>query len=240
MRRFLMVVLFTGFTMTALNVRAEKPVIAVKTSTISNDTSKLNLRKFDQQKIKAYREMQAFKYEDTPPDNTWDRFWRWFWNIINSVLSNRYSGGFLKYLVIGILAVIIIFVVIKIMGLDLKIILGRSKTMAVPFSESLENIHEIDFNEEIQQAVAKSNYRLAVRLYYLNALKKLSDQSLIQWQPEKTNQTYIAEIADPALKSQFTQLTTQFEYIWYGEFFINKDNFGTIKNSFDQFNALKR
>lgn len=239
MRKILIAILFTCFTMAAYPA-VIKPAITEKNSIIKNDTSKLSIRSFDQQKIKEYSRESAFKYDDTPAENWWDRFWKWFWGLLNGILSNKYSGSFLKYTIIAVLSAMVIFVAFKLLGLDFKMILGKSKPIAIPFSESLENIHEINFNEQIQQAISNGNYRLAVRLCYLSALKTLNDQSIIHWQPEKTNQAYIAEIEDPSLKNQFSQLTTQFEFIWYGEFFIDKENFAPIKNSFDLFNAAKR
>jgi len=234
-----MILLFTGFTLQAYPAAAVPPVVTVKNSLIKNDTSKLSVRNFDAQQLKQYRESNAFKYDETTPDNLWDRFWKWFWEQINFVLKNERSGSILKYLVIGVLAVAVIYIVIKLTGLDMKIILRKPKAVPLRFSEAAENIHEINFNEEIQQAIANTNYRLAVRLCYLYTLKKLNDQSLINWQPEKTNHTYIQEIQDPAVKKQFSLLTTQFEYIWYGEFFIDKESFTGLKNDFDLFNPKK-
>lgn len=76
-----------------------------------------------------------------------------------------------------------------------------------------------------------------MRLFYLYSLKRLDESALISWLPEKTNQTYIAELADPEKRQQFSRLTTQFEYIWYGEFFIDKETFGYVKGDFDRFNG---
>lgn len=248
MRKFLLIALFACVAITAFAVA--KPVAALKAATglqpavtvkIKNDSSKLAIRNFDLQKLKSYRERAEFKYDnDTPAESWWGKFWRWFWGLFKGVLKSSYSVSFIKYGIIAILAAMVIFVIFKLLGLDLKIILGKSKSIEVPFSESLDNIHEINFSEEIQQAITNGNYRLAVRLCYLSTLKKLNDRSLISWQPEKTNRTYIEEITDPLIKQQFTLLTTQFEYIWYGEFFIDKENFSGIKNNFDLFNPEKR
>ena len=212
---------------------------SVKNIPLKNDTLKVSVRNFDLQKIKAYSTEQDFIYDDAAPIETswWDRFWRWFWNLFGRVFSGKYSGSFLKYAVIFTAAGLVIFAVIKLIGLDIKIFAGKSKTIDVPYNESLENIHEINFNEEIEKAVANGNYRLAVRLLYLLSLKLLNDKELINWQPEKTNQTYIGEITDPNRKREFSALTLQFEYIWYGEFFIDKDSFSTVKGSFERFNV---
>ena len=245
MLKSLIILFFTCFTLAvyaAVNpLAAGKPTLAEKKHLIKSDSSKIAVRNFDQQKIKTYRGKAEFQYnDDAPAENLWDKFWKWFWNLINSLLKNSSTGGFIKYAVIFVLAGLVIFALIKTAGVDLRVLLGRSKPTQVPFSESHDNIHEIDFNEQIQQAINNGNYRLAVRLCYLSSLKKLSDQSLISWQPEKTNQTYIGEIEDASIKNQFSILTRQFEYIWYGEFFIDKDNFLGIKSNFDQFNPGKR
>ena len=81
-----------------------------------------------------------------------------------------------------------------------------------------DNIHEISFDALIEEAVRTQNYRRAVRLYYLQTLKKMSDRHVIEWKNEKTNRQYLQEIKDPEMKQLFTQLTLLFEYIWYGEY----------------------
>lgn len=206
---------------------------------IKNDSSAVRLRNFDLQQLKEYSTQKDFQYEEQLALNTswWDRFWRWIWELINGTLENRYSGSFIKYLLIAIVVAMVIFVIFKLMGLDLKIFSGKSKAIDIPYDESMENIHEINFNEEIEKAIAKGNYRLAVRLLYLRSLKLLSDAELINWQPEKTNQAYIDELKDEERKKEFKLLTLQFDYIWYGDFPIEKESFKTLKMSFDRFNV---
>ena len=231
---FLWVCMMLGGFSTKLS--AAPPLKAVP---LKSDSSVITVRKFDLQKIKDYQTQKDFIYDDVAPVNEglWDRFWRWFWNSIHGVLKNEYSGGFIKYILIALLAALVIFVAVKFIGLDLKIFSGKSKAVDIPYNESMDNIHEINFSEEVEKAVAKGNYRLAIRLFYLQSLKLLNDKGLIDWQPEKTNQIYIAELKDPIRKEQFSTLTRQFEYIWYGEFFIDKENFKVVKGSFERFNV---
>jgi hypothetical protein len=239
MYKLLISFLLLFFSLTAYPV--PKPArAAVSHYVLRADTGKLVVRSFDQEKLKDYREQSAFQYAEDAPDTAWERFWNWIWMLLNLLFSNQGSGAIIRYVVIGIFAAVIIYLVIKAAGLDMGIITGRSKALNIPYTESLENIHEINFHEEIQQAITNGNFRLAVRLNYLSTLKRLNDQMFITWQPEKTNQTYVSEITDLVMKQQFLQLTAQFEYIWYGEFFINRESFSTIKSNFDQFNSTKR
>lgn len=236
MRRFFLIFIFivaslAGFT---APVAIQKP----DQKQLRNDSTKVTLRNFDAEKMKSYTGQSEFRYKETPPDqdSLWAKFWRWFWNWFSGVLEHKTSGTFIKYGIIIILAGLVVFIIIKAMGLDLKVLTGKSKAVEVPYSESLENIHEINFRAEIEKAISTGNYRLAVRLFYLHSLKMMNDSQLINWQPDKTNQTYVGELTDPEKRKQFGELTTQFEYIWYGEFFIDKESFAEVKKDFDAFN----
>lgn len=202
------------------------------------DSSKVSVRKFDEQAISAYSKQKAFIYDDVPPKTTslWERFWLWIWKMINALLSGKVSGTIIKYVLIAIVIAVIVFAAIKLIGLDYKLLAKKSKVLEVPFAESLENIHEIDFDEQLAIAMQNRNYRLVVRLLYLKTLKKLTDQHLIDWQPEKTNQDYVAELTDKPYHQEFAALTNQFEYVWYGEFYINEASFNIIQQSFQAFN----
>lgn len=206
--------------------------------TIITDSSNIDIRKISAEEIKRYSTQKEFIYTDAAPETLtmWDRFWIWVWKIIRQIFSNKATGPAIKYLVIIIAILGISFIVIKLLGADLTFFSKKSKALDIPFNESLENIHEINFDEQIANAVQNKNYRLAVRLFYLKTLKNLSDKNLIAWLPEKTNQAYVSEIENTANKQEFKALTHQFEYVWYGEFYIEKNNFEIIQESFQQFN----
>lgn len=206
---------------------------------LRKDSSQLAIRTFDENAIKKYRTQRDFKYDDVAPqsESLWDRFWRWFWRIISGIFSGKIAGSLIKYVLTGVIIILAAYIIIKLIGLDYKLFVRKSKTVVIPFEENLENIHEIDFDEQIEKAILSLNYRLAVRLLYLKTLKQLSDLGLIAWQLEKTNQTYVRELSDDLKKEDFAALTYQFEYIWYGDFFIDKGSFKKINDSFTHFNA---
>ena len=84
----------------------------------------------------------------------------------------------------------------------------------------------------IKQANANGEYRLTVRYYYLWMLKQFSDKEIIRWDIEKTNSDYQYEIKDATLKEEFNYLSYLYDYCWYGEFDINKEQIQQIEKAF--------
>ncbi len=249
--RFLLIlcfVIFYAFDVPVCNAQQKltDSVVIAPPATIKKDSSKITPRKFKEDAIQQYRQQKEFNYEDTAKSTWWDRLWEWIWRLIQDIFSGSPKAKptglspwvykVFKYLIITAAIAAVVFVVYKIFGLDLKFLTGKSKTVDVPYEESLENIHEINFDEQLDKAIADGNYRVAVRLLYLSTLKKLSDAELISWMPDKTNQAYVAEMQNEQYKAAFAQLTYRFEYVWYGEFFIDKESFGPIREAFYQFN----
>jgi hypothetical protein len=220
---------------------------AAKPAVLKADSSAIRVRALSKADLKWYSKQAAFNYDEhTDPPSLWERFWRWFWHWfwgLFHVPKFTKAMGFwviafvvLKYLLILIGIVALVFLILKIMGIDLFFVFRRKSQVAgLAYTEQVENIHEINFDAEIEKAIASHNYRLAVRLLYLKSLKQLSDASLIAWQPEKTNTAYINELTDVRQRSTFKQLTHQFEYVWYGGFLIDADVFGRINLMFQDF-----
>jgi hypothetical protein len=100
-----------------------------------------------------------------------------------------------------------------------------------------EDIHAIDFDRAIQDAIDTRNFRMAVRLLYLQSLKNLADRGLINWQLNKTNIAYVHELDNHEFQQTFRDLTFQFEINWYGDVPIDENEFGSVR---DQFNRFKR
>lgn len=98
-----------------------------------------------------------------------------------------------------------------------------------------DNIFEINFDRDIQQAIDAKNFRLAVRLMYLRTLRDLSDRKLISYTHEKTNSDYLFQLAGTTYYKNFFRLTRSFDYTWYGQFELSQDSFGVIQNDFSSF-----
>ncbi len=248
--RILVLAVLLFFSMDLLAQKNPRFVIgkpAKDTIALKLDSSKTQLHEFDNESIQKYKAEKEFQYgeEDSKDLGWWDRFWRSFWDWIESLFGERQINGskasvwpaVLKYVTIGVCIGVIIFVIFKLAGVDFKWLAGKSKAIEVPYDESLENIHEISFDDEIGNTLQNGNYRLAVRLLYLQTLKRLSDKGIIDWLPNKTNLAYVKEVlkADKDYE-EFVHLTNQFEYIWYGDFSVDKTAFANIQQSFQKFN----
>lgn len=231
----------------------KKPVATVHPVLKADTSSAISVRHFDAGALKAYSSRPEFQYQEKPDGiSWWTRFWNWvwyqfarFWNWLLRLLRITPPKGqtvsiwyyILKYtfIVLGVAA--IAFLALRLAGVDMaNIFRKKSAAVPIPYSEFFEDINQINFDQEIENAVAKNNYRFAVRLLYLKCLKQLSDAGMIEWQIDKTNSIYINELKNEEQRSAFKQLTRQFEYVWYGEFLIDAPVYQNINLSFNDFN----
>ena len=219
--------------------RSAVPAKQVKSKlVVKNDSTTVTVRQFDKAALKNYSKQPEFRYDDTyVGESIWDRFWRWFWHLFK--IKGINASGFstivtYSFIALGVAA--LVFLIFKLAGVDLfNAIKGKSLATPLPYDESVENIYAIDFEFEVEKAIEQQNYRLAVRLLYLRALKQLSDASLIHWELTKTNSIYINELTDTDQRLAFKLLTRQFEYVWYGEMTIDAQVFKKISLLFTNF-----
>lgn len=97
-----------------------------------------------------------------------------------------------------------------------------------------EDIFAINYQKEIDKAVAGGNYRLAVRLHFLQLLRKMSDSNIIRYKQDKTNFDYLMELQPTRYYAPFFRVTRNYEYSWYGQFPVSHDAYRIIKNDFEQ------
>ncbi len=98
--------------------------------------------------------------------------------------------------------------------------------LAVPLSE---------MDRKILDAVQQGNYRLAIRYHFIKNLQQLVEKKYVQYSVDKTNFQYVNEIADVGLRNGFASLTLSYEYIWYGEFDIDRNVYGRMATMFNDF-----
>ncbi|WP_234736462.1 DUF4129 domain-containing protein [Tellurirhabdus bombi] len=201
-----------------------------------NDRSRIELRRLNQDKLEDYRTSRDYQYdrEAPPPQNPLAKFWAWVVGKIQSFLRSSAYENVWQYVFLAVFAGFVIWLLVK---ADVTgIVFGKAaKKSALGYQTITDNIHEINFSERIEEAIGQKAYRLAIRLLYLQTLKDLSDRELITWKPDKTNHSYVLELAQTPYQSRFAELTRQFEYAWYGDFPVTEERFGSIRETFRQF-----
>ncbi|GAB3636962.1 hypothetical protein GCM10027422_25520 [Hymenobacter arcticus] len=187
-------------------------------------------------RLRELRGQRDFQYtevaEEPATASWWQRLLAWLFRLLNGVQST--TGGRVAWntIIYGLLGAGIVFAVLKLLQVDITRVFGRAPRRGpLAYDTTQENIHELNFAEAIAQAEATGNLRLAVRLGYLHLLKQLTDRDLIAWQPDKTNQAYLLELAAsyPAAHPAFAQLTRQFEYSWYGELPVSAAGYQAVR-----------
>ena len=95
-----------------------------------------------------------------------------------------------------------------------------------------EYIHETDLDRFLREALEASNWPLAVRLYFLQTIKQLSEKEAIAWSKEKTNRDYLREMRSHPLGTQFRDITRQYERVWYGNQPLTAAEFARLEPEF--------
>ncbi len=102
-------------------------------------------------------------------------------------------------------------------------------------TESIENadeLYKIDFQRKINQAEDNSNYRLAVRYYFLWTLQDLSKRGLIKYEKNKTNHQYAEDLKNHKKGTAFKTAAKYYNFVWYGEYSVPLSTYEKIASHF--------
>jgi hypothetical protein len=100
--------------------------------------------------------------------------------------------------------------------------------------EQLEYNMDNDFAALQRKAYEQYDYRLAMRYMFLGMLQKLNQRNHIKYIQDKTNSDYANEMPE-GFRENFSTLALYFEYVWYGKFEINQQQFNQIETQYKQF-----
>ncbi|MCF3111338.1 hypothetical protein LL912_21305 [Niabella sp. CC-SYL272] len=151
--------------------------------------------------------------------------------------SGRLSGlaAFFKAVPYIAIAVFIVLLLWYLAAHNFILFRKKSTPLNTPaIKEAPQDIFSIDYAASIHQALQQKNYRLAIRLQYLELLKKLSDRQLIHFLPDKTNFEYLLQMRASNYYDDFFTATRHYEYSWYGLFEVTENMYQKINTTFQQ------
>ncbi len=223
-RRFLYIILFFSF----FDVSAQKV-----SKEVAIDTTRIVEKKFEETNIKDYRNDNDFVYDvvDEGP-SVFEQIYDWIDRVLRKMLSWVFDDveapvGFLLSLLKILPYIIAAFVLYLIINFFLKvnarnIINGKRNKEIVHLKDDEELLSSKDLPRLIALAINEENYRLAIRYQYLLVLQQLSEKEIIIWEQQKTNEDYNKEVHHKNIHTEFEEITRFYDFVWYGNFEINK------------------
>ena len=148
-------------------------------------------------------------------------------NYSNTILQNFIN--ILGYLAIfGTVIALLIFVFNKVKF--------KEKFEISPTDEDyIEDIEAVDVKLGLKLALSQRNYRLAIRMKFIELLQFLQAKEIIDWMPDKTNRDYVYEIENKNSRKKFKTLSSTYEFVWYGNTEVSESDFLRIDPKFNSF-----
>jgi hypothetical protein len=204
--------------------------------TYKEDQSKIVPRYPAPGSLDKYRNDRAYNYEDipAPATNPLQKWIDWLMRKINSFFISVSYDSFWQYIIMAAMALLVLYLLYKAKVLD-YVFPSKNARESSEYIVGQENIHEINFEEAIGNALGQGDFRLAIRLQYLKILKLLTVKELIHWKPNLTNQSYVQELEKTPHHEDFTEITRYFEFAWYGDFDVSEAGFKEMKAFSDSF-----
>lgn len=205
------------------------------------DSSRVIEKRFSEELSKKYQGNE-FDYESSlegEMQNFIARAIYWFMNKIADTFGFQIDPGaykIIELLFYGILILIALYIIVRLLvGTKASSFFSKKSSQLAPLNIQEEHIDSVDLDQFIRNALARKNYRLAIRYMYLKVLKELSIRNLISWHFDKTNRDYYEEIEDPQLKDNFKKVSYLYDHVWYGEFDLDAGGFANAQLDFDRF-----
>lgn len=149
--------------------------------------------------------------------------------------STAFLGQIMQVIAIILALLAIAYAIYRTMQAPRNRRIGQAEDGTIITADNVDAyIHETDLERFLREALQAGNFPLAIRLYYLQAIKLLSQKGDIRWSREKTNRDYLREMRDHWLGADFRAATRDFERVWYGNEKLDAAAFAALEPAFQQ------
>lgn len=203
----------------------------------TNDSIVKVSRKIPENYKEAYTSSD-YNYQEQEP-SFWLEFKLWLAQLIYNLYKKLGLGGtsiyytklvFYTLIIIGAIYIIARMIFYK----EGTWLFRKKQNNNLTYQNEVEEIESANFDILVKEALAQTNYRLAVKYYYLWVLQKLSEKEIIELSNLKTNADYQLETEDTSYNTHFKSVSYYYNYIWYGEFVIDQEAYQKIEISYQQ------
>lgn len=151
----------------------------------------------------------------------------------NSSFNWNALGNGVKFFMYLLLASALLFVIYRLIVTNNLFYIKAKKVKQATVEDDVE-ISDENIDRKINEAVVAGNLRLATRFSFIKALKLLDNKGWIRYHPQATNYDYLNQVSQYRIADDFGFVTRIYEYVWYGEFEINQQQFEKVKPVFEK------
>ncbi len=148
-------------------------------------------------------------------------------NIIKSFIVLKWFF----YLVLAIALLTLVYMLLN-NGNNGFFVFKRNTNIKETNDITADNIQNTDLKSLIAHAENNKAFRLAIRYYFLLVLKNLSLKNHISIEDDKTNTEYLNELTGKPFQTEFNYNLYLYNYIWYGDFPLNAQQYNKAKAHF--------
>lgn len=161
--------------------------------------------------------------EEKPRSSFWDGF------------NSFFKGDTVRTITYILLIAFFLFVIYRIIIVNNLFLFTSSKKIRTDDGEEEEDILDENLDDKINKAIRDKDYRSAIRFQYLKGLRLLSDRGWIRYHAQSTNHDYVYQVSQHPVAGDFRFLTQVYDYVWYGEFALNDEQFTKLQTDFKRF-----
>ncbi|MFT3702330.1 MAG: hypothetical protein QM802_08175 [Agriterribacter sp.] len=201
------------------------------------DASAIIVRKVPDSIVNALKNDDAFWYanlelkkkkEEQPESDSWiDRFLFALFRLFSNPAFIQIAWMVIIGLFVGAIVWFLIQNKMNIFGSSAPAAINRTVVEG-----EIDNIFTTDIKAEIEKAVKNEHYRLAIRLHYLQLLKVFSQNNVLTYRNDATNLEYLTQLYSTTYYKDFFKVTRDYEYAWYGETNVSKQQYESVQNNF--------
>ncbi|HEV8538059.1 MAG TPA: DUF4129 domain-containing protein [Bacteroidota bacterium] len=197
-------------------------------------------RAFDAHRMEHFRSLPEFAY-DAPRfsasdllnqliSQLWDKFFEYVFRAVNT------KPGEIAIYVLALGA--LLYLLRHVFGDRMNSLLYQpARKNARDGVTAEEDPRAVNLDALLEESIRNLRWREAVRILYLLALRRLVENKKVTWRNGKTNGEYCRELNAP-LRAPFADVTRVFEYLYYGDFAIDRASFDNINRKFQEFHSL--
>jgi len=180
-------------------------------------------RELKRKREKEEREWEQRQKEQEAKRGFWDNFYSFF------------SGDAIRIITYIVLGLFFLFIIYRIMVVNKLFLFYSSPKTKVSDGGEEVDIEDDNLDEKIRRAAEAGDHRQAVRFMYLKTLQLLNERQWIKYHVDATNYEYVLQMSKHKLGNDFSFLTRIYDYVWYGEFTLSREQFDVVYNNFSHF-----